>query len=75
MLSHETLEFKDSYGQGFPPRWYYTLDKLTRLISAIKLEEFFNIILGKRYLMIEMGVPEVDAVVLRACGASRGFLI
>lgn len=56
--------FKDSYGQGFPSRWYYTMDKLIELTNRKKLDDFFNLILSKRYLMVDMDVSDVDAVVL-----------
>lgn len=32
--------YQDSYGQGFPSRWYYTLDKLVDLINKKKLIVF-----------------------------------
>ena len=56
--------FQDSYGQGFPSRWMFTLIKLTELIDMKKVNSFFTLILSKRYLMSEKSVSEVDAVVL-----------
>ena len=57
--------YEDSYGQqGFPSRWYFTLDKLIDLINKNKINSFFNIVLSKRYLMLEKRITEVNAVVL-----------
>lgn len=61
---NEYFGFSDSYGQGFPSRWYYTLDKLVQLIRDGRFNNFFNIILSKRYLMIENQMSEVEAVEL-----------
>jgi len=61
---NEQFDFKDSYGQGFPSRWYYTVANLTILINQGKISTFFNTILNKRYLMIEKQISEVDAAIL-----------
>lgn len=58
------FEYEDVYGQGFPSRWYFTLDKLLYLINNGKIDDFFNVILSKRYVMIEKNISEVDAVIL-----------
>lgn len=56
--------FQDSYGQGFPSRWMFTLIKLTELIDRKKINNFFTLILSKRYLMSEKSISEVNAVIL-----------
>lgn len=56
--------YEDSYGQGFPSRWYFTLDKLIDLINKKKINSFFDIVLSKRYLMLEKQITEVNAVIL-----------
>lgn len=56
--------YEDSYGQGFPSRWYFTLDKLVDLINKKKIDRFFSLVLSKRYLMVEKQISEVNAVVL-----------
>lgn len=61
---NEYFDFEDSYGQGFPSRWHYTLANLNDLIRQGKINAFFSTILSKRYLMIEKQISEVDAVVL-----------
>ncbi|PEJ14307.1 serine/threonine protein kinase [Bacillus toyonensis] len=58
------FRYQDSYGQGFPSRWYYTLDKLVDLINKKKIDSFFSLVLNKRYLMVEKQITEVDAVLL-----------
>ncbi|PET16744.1 hypothetical protein [Bacillus thuringiensis] len=45
--------YDDSYGQGFPSRWYFTLDKLVDLINKKKIDTFLSLVLSKRYLMVE----------------------
>ncbi|MDZ4422074.1 protein kinase domain-containing protein [Bacillus cereus] len=56
--------YEDSYGKGFPSRWYFTLDKLVDLINKKKINSFFNVVLSKEYLMLEKQTTEVNAVVL-----------
>lgn len=53
--------YKDVYGQGFPSRWAYVYDKLLDLINSNRLDSFFNIILGKPYIMGDLGITEVEA--------------
>jgi eukaryotic-like serine/threonine-protein kinase len=55
--------YENSYGQGFPSRWYFTVDKLVDLINKKKIDRFFSLILSKRYLMVEKQTSEVNAVV------------
>ena len=52
---------KDVYSSGFPSRWAYVHDKLVELINSGKIDRFFNIVLGKSYLMQEQSLSEVDA--------------
>ncbi|MGN4750254.1 protein kinase domain-containing protein [Bacillus cereus group sp. MYBK220-1] len=56
--------YDDSYGQGFPSRWYFTLDKLVDLINKKKIDTFLSLVLSKRYLMVEKQISEVNAVIL-----------
>jgi len=53
---------KDKYDQGFPSRWRYVLDKLIYLYNRNELNSFFNIILGKEYILSEQKCTEVEAV-------------
>ncbi len=53
--------YKDVYGQGFPSRWAYVYDKLVDLANSERLDSFFNIILGKSYVMGDLGITEVEA--------------
>jgi len=43
------FNYSDTYGQGFPSRWYYVSEK----IKSIGLEKFFNTILRSKYLRVE----------------------
>ena len=52
---------KDVYRSGFPSRWAYVHDKLVDLISSRQIDRFFNIVLGKTYLMQEQSLSEVEA--------------
>lgn len=61
---NENFGFSDSYGQGFPSRWYYTLDKLIHLINSGRFNNYLSIILSKKYLMIEKSISEVEAIEL-----------
>ena len=53
--------YEDVYGQGFPSRWAYVYDKLIDLTNSGRIDSFFNIILGKSYLMGDLGITEVEA--------------
>lgn len=52
---------KDVYRSGFPSRWAYVHDKLVDLINSHQIDKFFNIVLGKSYLMQEQSLSEVEA--------------
>ena len=52
---------KDIYRSGFPSRWAYVHDKLVDLINSYQIDKFFNIVLGKSYLMQEQSLSEVEA--------------
>lgn len=51
----------DTYGIGFPSRWIYVKDKLVELLNNHQIDNFFNIILSKSYLIQEQALSEVDA--------------
>ena len=42
------LGFNDTYGQGFPSRWYYTEERIKQLNGKSKLNEVFKNILDPR---------------------------
>lgn len=52
---------KDVYRSGFPSRWVYVHDKLVDLINSHQIDRFFNVVLGKSYLMQEQSLSEVEA--------------
>ena len=52
---------KDVYRSGFPSKWAYVHDKLVDLINSHQIDKFFNIVLGKSYLMQEQSLSEVEA--------------
>lgn len=53
---------KDKYEQGFPSRWRYVFDKLAYMYNHNELGSFFNLILGKEYILSEQKCTEVEAV-------------
>ena len=52
---------KDIYRSGFPSRWAYVHDKLVDLINSRQIDRFFNVVLGKSYIMQEQSLSEVEA--------------
>lgn len=52
---------KDVYGQGFPSRWAYVYNKIVELLNNRAVDSFFDIVLGKAYLMRDLGLTEVEA--------------
>ena len=52
---------KDVYRSGFPSRWVYVYNKLANLINSHQIDNFFNIVLSKSYLMQEQSLSEVEA--------------
>lgn len=54
----------DVYQSGFPSRWIYVYNKIVNLINSNSVDTFFNIILGKAYLIRERGITEVEAAEL-----------
>ena len=53
--------YNDRYGQGFPSRWSYVYDKIVDLLDNGRFDKFLNTILGKDYLMRDLGITEVEA--------------
>ena len=51
----------EKYGQGFPSRWVYVYDKLADLLNKNKFDGFLNIILDKKYIMVEQNCSLVEA--------------
>ena len=54
----------DVYQSGFPSRWIYVYNKIIELLNSNKIDNFFNIILGKEYLISDKGITEVAAAEL-----------
>lgn len=52
----------DRYHSGFPSRWAYVYDKLVDMLNTRTIDSFFNTILGKAFLMRDLGITEVVAV-------------
>ena len=52
---------KDVYRSGFPSRWAYVYDKLVDLIKENRIDSFFNLILGREFLMQEQSLTAVEA--------------
>lgn len=53
--------YSDVYRQGFPSRWAYAYDKIVDLIKKNRINAFLDIILGKPFLMRDLGITEVAA--------------
>lgn len=51
----------DRYGQGFPSRWAYVYNKLVDMLNSNGFDRFLNLILGKDYLMQDLGISQVEA--------------
>lgn len=51
----------DVYQQGFPSRWAYVYDKIVAMLNAHTVDSFFDIILGKEYLIRDLKITEVEA--------------
>jgi len=51
----------DRYQSGFPSRWAYVYDKIVNLIRSNRADSFFDIILGKEFIMRDQGITEVEA--------------
>jgi tRNA A-37 threonylcarbamoyl transferase component Bud32 len=52
----------DVYGQGFPSRWAYVYNKIIELNNSGKVNDYFNLILSKEYVLSDLRCTEVDAV-------------
>ena len=55
---------RDVYRTGFPSRWIYVYNKIVELIKSNNADAFFNIILGRTYLIRDRGITEVEAAEL-----------
>ena len=56
----------DEYKSGFPSRWAYVYNKIVAMLNSDNVDAFFNVILGKEYLIREQGITEVAAAELSA---------
>lgn len=54
--------FSDTYGRGFPSRWQYTTESLKKLWNNQRFNEFLSLIFSKRFVMIDNGLNEVQAL-------------
>ncbi|WP_440897449.1 protein kinase domain-containing protein [Amphibacillus sp. Q70] len=56
------FDYLDVYQSGFPSRWWYVADKLEEFVEQERINDFFTLILSKRYVMKEFQINEVQAV-------------
>ena len=49
------------YGQGFPSRWAYVYNKLADMLNSNRFAAFLDLVLGKDYLMQDLGISQVEA--------------
>jgi len=54
--------YSDEYKGGFPSRWAFVYDKIIDFINQNKIDGFFNMIIGKSFIMRDVGVNEVEAI-------------
>lgn len=59
---NDRLGFDDRYGQGFPSRWVYVVEKLQDMIGKGTIDRFFSISLSVSYLMQDLDCTEVEAL-------------
>lgn len=52
----------ESYGPGFPSRWFYVLEHLKDLERKNQLDKFFSIILDKNYIQRDSGLNLIESV-------------
>ena len=55
------FSYNDVYRQGFPSRWAYVYDKLADMLNSGRFDRFLTLILGKEYIMRDMGLTQVQA--------------
>lgn len=48
---NQNFGYNDAYGPGFPSRWRYVYDSFIDIYNAQQINNFFNIILSKRYII------------------------
>ena len=51
----------DVYQQGFPSRCTYVYDKIMSMLNAHTADSFFDIIIGKEYLIRDLGITEFES--------------
>jgi len=56
------FSFNDVYGQGFPSRWFYTVENLKIIWNQGRFDEFLNLILSKKFVMLDNRLNEVQAL-------------
>lgn len=52
--------YDDTYGDGFPSRWMFIVDKLEELYTLNKLDNFLDIILSINYYSVESMLSDVE---------------
>lgn len=59
---NQYFRYADVYQSGFPSRWAYVHDKIVDLFNGDRIDSFFNVILGKEYLLSERKTNDVDVM-------------
>lgn len=62
MFFNSNFGFTDVYRSGFPSRWLYAMDKIKLLWNQGRFDNFLNLILSKRFVMVDNGLNEVLAL-------------
>ena len=58
---NQYFQTNDRYQSGFPSRWAYVFDKIADMLRTNRIDSFLDIILGKRFLIQDSGLSEVEA--------------
>lgn len=58
---NQNFGYNDTYGPGFPSRWRYVYDSFIDIYNAQQINNFFNIILSKRYIIQDWKCSEPEA--------------
>lgn len=59
---NQYFDYNDKYGQGFHSRWLYTYNKIVEIVNKGNIDNFFNIILDKTFIMSDLRISEMQAI-------------
>lgn len=59
---NEKFGFDHVYQSGFPSRWAYVVENLKHLWSIGRFNAFLNVVLSKRFIMLDSNLTDIAAV-------------